>query len=54
MNKKIAIEKLRVELNERIKKQQDQQTNDNWKEQCSVERGNEVRVYEGKSFKRIK
>ena len=54
MNRKIAMEKLKIELQLRFKRQQDKQINDNWKEQCSVERGNEVRIYKGESFKRIK
>ena len=54
MNKKIALEMLRVELFSKVQQQQNKQINDNWKEQCSVERGNEIRVYKGESFKRIK
>ena len=54
MNRKIAIDKLRIELNRISHEQLDKQNNDAWKEQCSVERGNEVRVYKGMSFKRIK
>lgn len=54
MNRKIAIEKLKIELEMRSKRQQEKQTYDNWKEQCSVERGNEVRIYKGESFKRVK
>ena len=54
MNRKIAIERLKIELNLKAQRQQEQQANDNWKEQCSVERGNEVRIYKGESFKRIK
>ena len=54
MNKKIALEMLRVELFSKAQRQQSKQINDNWKEQCSIERGNEVRIYKGESFKRIK
>ena len=54
MNKNIALKRLRIELHNRVQQQRAKQTNDNWKEQCSVERGNEVRTYTGELFKRIK
>lgn len=52
LNKKDALEKLSAILADKQLAQQKLQINNAWKEHNRIVRGNPVRIYEGKSFKR--
>lgn len=52
LNKKDALEKLSAILADKQLAQQQLQINNAWKEHNRIVRGNPVRIYEGKSFKR--
>ena len=52
LNKKDALEKLSTILADKQLAQQKLQINNAWKEHNRIIRGNPVRIYEGKSFKR--
>ena len=52
LNKKDALNKLNLLLNEREDLAKQKQVNDAWKEHNRIVRGNPVRVYEGMQFKR--
>lgn len=51
-NKKEALNKLNVILEQRVKDESKKQTNSAWREHNRIVRGNPVRVYEGMEFKR--
>lgn len=52
LNKKDALEKLNAILTDKQLAQQQLQINNAWKEHNRIVRGNPVRIYEGKGFKR--
>ena len=52
LNKKDALEKLSAILADKQLAQQQLQVNNAWKEHNRIVRGNPVRIYEGKGFKR--
>ena len=52
LNKKDALEKLSAILADKQLAQQQLQINNAWKEHNRIVRGNPVRIYEGKGFKR--
>ena len=54
LNKKNALNKLNILLQEKEKEAKKKQVNDAWKEHTRIVRGNPVRVYEGESFRRKK
>lgn len=51
-NKKDALNKLNVILEQRERDAKKKQVNSTWKEHTRIVRGNPVRVYEGMEFKR--
>lgn len=51
-NKKDALEKLNVILSQRELAEKQKQVNSAWREHTKIVRGNPVRIYEGKGFKR--
>lgn len=51
-NKKDALEKLNVILSQRELEEKQKQVNSAWREHTKIVRGNPVRIYEGKGFKR--
>lgn len=54
MNKDIAVRKLREKIEDLNMKALKDNNFERWSENKSIERGNEIRVYKGMSFKRIK
>ncbi|MEO9531790.1 MAG: peptide chain release factor H [Crocinitomicaceae bacterium] len=54
INKKIAIEKLKIELEKRRSEQAAELMSSQWMAHKSIQRGNPIRVYEGKKFDRKK
>lgn len=53
-NRKDALGKLNVILNERERSAREKQSTDAWKEHTKIIRGNPVRIYEGAEFRRKK
>lgn len=53
-NKRDALNKLNIILEQKEKEQKKKQVNSAWKEHTRIVRGNPVRVYEGMEFKRKK
>ncbi len=53
-NKRDALHKLNVILEQREKEESGKQVNSAWREHNRIQRGNPVRVYEGMAFKRKK
>lgn len=51
-NKKDALNKLNIILNEKERMEKKKQVNSAWREHTRIVRGNPVRVYEGMAFKR--
>lgn len=51
-NKKDALKKLNVILQNKEQEEKEKQTNSAWREHTRIVRGNPVRVYEGMKFKR--
>lgn len=51
-NRKDALHKLTILLNEQEKQAKKKQANDAWREHTKIERGNPVRIYEGMAFRR--
>lgn len=54
MNKKDALNKLNIILQEKEMEEKKKQSNNAWMEHNSIVRGNPVRVYSGMDFKRVK
>lgn len=54
VNKKVALNKLNVILEQRTNEEMQKQVNSAWREHNRIVRGNPVRVYEGMKFKRKK
>ncbi|MCP4213423.1 MAG: peptide chain release factor H [bacterium] len=53
MNKKLAIARLDMLLEEQQREQQKEDEKERWKTHNQLERGNGIRIYKGESFKRV-